>query len=261
MHRRLIVEIGPEKESALCSRCSAGRRAATSWEVVQARSRVWRGPTEFEGSAGQAVDRNKCTLQAQKPRIGPVTRSSSSSLDLLGLGSHEGDRDCPPDETPVSREHCPRHRPHVHLRMAGGIPLAIMGTVSGFRTGRTGPEGSPWSGHDRNKCTLHRLRLEGDPKARREPPTASTNVAVRSTTTRWRTSVTKRSSGRRPLRMPRLRKSARTIGSDPAEGRGRARASSGGSGSSRAWSGAAELPGAKASRTRRPPSSSAEPEP
>jgi hypothetical protein len=30
----------------------------------------------------------------------------------------------------------------------------ITRTASGFRTSRTGPEGNPWSGHDRNKCTL-----------------------------------------------------------------------------------------------------------
>jgi hypothetical protein len=29
-----------------------------------------------------------------------------------------------------------------------------MGTVSGFRTSRTGPQGNPWSGDDRNKSTL-----------------------------------------------------------------------------------------------------------
>jgi hypothetical protein len=29
-----------------------------------------------------------------------------------------------------------------------------MGTVSGFRTSRTGPEASPAQGHDRNKCTI-----------------------------------------------------------------------------------------------------------
>jgi hypothetical protein len=37
-------EIGPERESALCLSCSAGRRAAASREVYQARPRVWRGP-------------------------------------------------------------------------------------------------------------------------------------------------------------------------------------------------------------------------
>jgi len=75
MRRRRIVEIGPQRESALCSRCSAGRRAAASRVVYQARPRVWRGPTEPEGLAGQAVDRNRCTLQAQVARVGGAIRS------------------------------------------------------------------------------------------------------------------------------------------------------------------------------------------
>jgi hypothetical protein len=33
-----------------------------------------------------------------------------------------------------------------------------MGPVSGLRTSRTEPEGNPWSGHDRNKCTLQAWR-------------------------------------------------------------------------------------------------------
>jgi hypothetical protein len=48
--------------SALCSKCSAGWQPAASREVRQARPRVWRGRTEPERLAGQAVDRSKCTL-------------------------------------------------------------------------------------------------------------------------------------------------------------------------------------------------------
>jgi hypothetical protein len=56
---------------ALCSKCSAGRQAAASRKVYQARPRVWRGRTEPQGLAGQAVDRNRCTLQrlSQKPPV------------------------------------------------------------------------------------------------------------------------------------------------------------------------------------------------
>jgi hypothetical protein len=50
------------EESASCSRCSAGRQAAASREVYQSRPRLLRGLPEPKGLAGQAVERNKCTL-------------------------------------------------------------------------------------------------------------------------------------------------------------------------------------------------------
>jgi hypothetical protein len=47
-----------------------GRTASASREVYQSRPRVLRGRTEPEGLAGQAVDRNKCTLQGCADRTG-----------------------------------------------------------------------------------------------------------------------------------------------------------------------------------------------
>jgi hypothetical protein len=43
-----------------------GWAAAAGQEVYQPRPRVWRARAEPEGLAGQAVDRNKCTLHAQE---------------------------------------------------------------------------------------------------------------------------------------------------------------------------------------------------
>jgi hypothetical protein len=51
--------------------------------------------------------------------------------------------------------------PHVSPPERRRDPSAIKGTVAGFRTSRTGPEGNPWSGDDRNKGTLQAFIADG----------------------------------------------------------------------------------------------------
>jgi hypothetical protein len=59
-------------------------------------------------------------------------------------------------------QHCPATpAPMSHPPDRRRDPSAIMGTVPGFRTSRTEPEGNLGQGHDRNKCTLQAAGCSG----------------------------------------------------------------------------------------------------
>jgi hypothetical protein len=59
--------------------------AAASREVYQARALVLRGPTEPEGFAGQAIDRNKYTLQASRNEL-RLTQGTGRSTFVARVG-------------------------------------------------------------------------------------------------------------------------------------------------------------------------------